>query len=261
MHSTRLITQSLRHAFAAYCLTQLFPSRHQPSAQAIPQCLFSSKSWALFDKDFFSCAGKRFKQLPSSLNQQFYGNNTKQTASTGFKTVLAGTAVASAAILCSYLKERSKRAELDHSLETIWPEILRQIESENIPTSNRAEAIRAWLNDPHHKNAIRSVTHLHLNHYQLTALPPEIGLFSRLQWLSLSGNKLTFLPPEISNLTELTLLDLSRNRFTSPPPEISHFTKLTHLDLSDNPLQHTAKATQEPSQLPASKLHYPPTFE
>ncbi len=70
----------------------------------------------------------------------------------------------------------------------------------------------------------------------LTALPPEIGQLTSLQFLNLNGNKLTVLPPETVQLTGLRSLDLSGNELTALPLEICQLTSLQSLNLSGNKL-------------------------
>jgi internalin A len=77
---------------------------------------------------------------------------------------------------------------------------------------------------------------LDLSGMGLTALPPEIGQFTKLEQLRLNNNQLTALPPEIGQLTALTELWLNGNQFTALPPEIGQLTTLTELWLHYNQL-------------------------
>ena len=61
---------------------------------------------------------------------------------------------------------------------------------------------------------------------QLSALPPEIGQLTALQYLYLGGNQLSALPPEIGQLTALQSLDLRGNQLSALPPEIGQLTAL-----------------------------------
>src|SRR2546425_2302049 len=65
---------------------------------------------------------------------------------------------------------------------------------------------------------------LSLAHLILSHLPSEIGQFTHLQRLFLTGNQLTALPPEIGQLIHLKLLDLRNNPLTTLPPEIQQLT-------------------------------------
>src|SRR6266566_3507886 len=77
---------------------------------------------------------------------------------------------------------------------------------------------------------------LSLAHLILSHLPSEIGQFTHLQRLFLTGNQLTALPPEIGQLIHLQILGLNENNFTALPPEIGQLINLKLLDLRNNPL-------------------------
>ena len=81
-----------------------------------------------------------------------------------------------------------------------------------------------------------TITSLDMGEGNLTMLPPEIGQFTKLEKLNLSGNRLTGLPPEIGNLTELKELELHYNLITQLPTEIGKLTNLERLDLFKNQL-------------------------
>ncbi|MBD2511254.1 leucine-rich repeat domain-containing protein [Nostoc muscorum FACHB-395] len=84
--------------------------------------------------------------------------------------------------------------------------------------------------------ATESVTELDLCSNQLTALPPEIGQLTNLEFLYLSDNKLSSLPSEIGQLTNLQTLHLSNNKLSSLPNEIGQLTNLQTLHLYMNQL-------------------------
>ena len=71
----------------------------------------------------------------------------------------------------------------------------------------------------------------------LHILPPEIGVLTNLNYLSLVNNKLKQIPPEIGKLTNLQRLWLGQNELTFLPPEIGQLTKLESLGLNDNKLK------------------------
>ena len=71
----------------------------------------------------------------------------------------------------------------------------------------------------------------------LYRFPRNIGPFTSLAYLTLSGNQLTSLPPEVWNLDALIYLGLTYNQFTSLPLEIGELTALTKLRLDHNPLK------------------------
>jgi internalin A len=83
-----------------------------------------------------------------------------------------------------------------------------------------------------HQDAVR----LDLSGQGLTALPPELGRLTQLQFLHVSHNQLTALPPELGRLTQLQDLDVSHNQLTSLPPEMGNLTQLQHLAVFGNQL-------------------------
>ncbi|XP_077237923.1 uncharacterized protein LOC143879429 [Tasmannia lanceolata] len=62
-------------------------------------------------------------------------------------------------------------------------------------------------------------------------LPPDIGRFSKMQYLSLGINNLSgFVPPELGNLTKLISLSFGSNKFTGPlPKELGKLASLEQL--------------------------------
>lgn len=94
--------------------------------------------------------------------------------------------------------------------------------------SKVGELFRSWLTEnPECFNRIR----LDLAGMGLEYLPPEIGLFSKLQALILDDNSLTELPPEIGHLTQLQVLSIEESHLKSLPAEIGKLTKLEALNL------------------------------
>ncbi|CCK73024.1 adenylate cyclase KNAG_0M01710 [Huiozyma naganishii CBS 8797] len=85
---------------------------------------------------------------------------------------------------------------------------------------------------------LSSLEKLELNDNNLSRLPKEISLLSRLVYLSVSRNKLECLPPELSKLKSLRTLDLHSNNirdFFEGMEEI----ELTSLNISSNVLGTT----------------------
>ncbi|MBS0650169.1 MAG: leucine-rich repeat domain-containing protein [Verrucomicrobia bacterium] len=103
------------------------------------------------------------------------------------------------------------------------------------------QAIRQWLNNPVNQPRIQQITEFGpagsgLMRLGLRALPPEIGLFTRLTTLNLSFNQLTFLPESFGNLQALSELDLSNNKLASLPESFGNLQALSGLSLSNNKL-------------------------
>ena len=98
--------------------------------------------------------------------------------------------------------------------------------------SQKAAAVRDWMKT--NQEILNSVTDLHLGSKGLTALPPEVGRLSNLQWLYIHSNNLTALPPEIGRLSALQELNVSDNHLTTLPPEISRLSALDWLIVSKN---------------------------
>ena len=67
------------------------------------------------------------------------------------------------------------------------------------------EKVMQLIKEASKKNLIA----LYLDGYNLTELPPEIGILENLKELNLYGNDLTELPPEIGKLKSLTEINLS----------------------------------------------------
>jgi len=120
-----------------------------------------------------------------------------------------------------------------------------------------AEAFRTWLrNNP---LPLASVETLFLSNPNLQMLIPEIGLFTGLHHLYLSGSPLLFLPDQVGELIDLETLNLSetgfkelpksgkltclktlylsRNNLTTLSPHIGDFIHLSFLDLKENRLK------------------------
>lgn len=74
----------------------------------------------------------------------------------------------------------------------------------------------------------------HLITRGITEIPPEIGLLTNLRELDLAWNQIKKIPPEIGQLIKLESLALTGNKITKIPPEIGKLTRLRELYLSDN---------------------------
>ena len=84
---------------------------------------------------------------------------------------------------------------------------------------------------------IQQIKQINLNgrpERQLETLPPEISLFTSLEYLELDENRLTMLPPGITQLKSLLRLGFSNNRLGNFPPVITQLTSLRQLDLFGN---------------------------
>jgi leucine-rich repeat protein SHOC2 len=74
---------------------------------------------------------------------------------------------------------------------------------------------------------VPSLSELHLDRNQLTAVPDTIGNVTNLIRLNLSRNRLTVVPDTIGNLTDLLWLHLSGNRLTAVRVDLPEWTKVT----------------------------------
>ena len=108
--------------------------------------------------------------------------------------------------------------------------------SNNSRDTNRRVRRRLYvpLNLTNYRKNVKNIniTH-HGNNYQsiYTNIPREIGSFTQLERLSLSGHKLTWIPKEIGNLKNLKELYFWNNNLTSIPKEIGKLKKLKELEL------------------------------
>eukprot|EP01099_Mayorella_cantabrigiensis_P002957 TRINITY_DN232_c0_g5_i1.p1 TRINITY_DN232_c0_g5~~TRINITY_DN232_c0_g5_i1.p1 ORF type:complete len:763 (-),score=190.75 TRINITY_DN232_c0_g5_i1:1326-3614(-) len=69
------------------------------------------------------------------------------------------------------------------------------------------------------------------------SVPREVGLFSRLTALDLSGNFYGVLPSELSSVTTLKILKLGNNLIEYLPEGFNNLTELEVLELQDNPFK------------------------
>ncbi|CCF60170.1 hypothetical protein KAFR_0J01020 [Kazachstania africana CBS 2517] len=80
-----------------------------------------------------------------------------------------------------------------------------------------------------------NMTSLSLNKAQLSSIPGELFTnLTRLEKLELNENNLSRLPPEISLLSKLIYLSVARNKLECFPPNFSQLTSLKSLDLHSN---------------------------
>jgi hypothetical protein len=68
-------------------------------------------------------------------------------------------------------------------------------------------------------------------------LPPQIGLLTELEYLSINDNDLLLLPDQIYNCTKLVTLEIKNNDLLTLPPGINKLSQLQTLDLRNNELR------------------------
>jgi hypothetical protein len=73
---------------------------------------------------------------------------------------------------------------------------------------------------------------------QLTALPDDFTLLTRLMELNLASNRLSQLPQTVGRMTRLVRLDLSDNRLSDLPLSTGHLTGLQTLMIQGNPIRN-----------------------
>ncbi len=98
----------------------------------------------------------------------------------------------------------------------------------------RAAAIATWMEE--HRATLASIKRLHVFERGLTYIPPQIGLFTSLEFFDLSDNQIRSLPSEIGRCEALERLALFSNRLTAIPSQIGECSRLTHLSLENNRL-------------------------
>ncbi len=147
---------------------------------------------------------------------------------------------------------RTMQKKLDKTLESAWRRIHGALNFEENPFPMNAHAIRHWLNDVENTEKRALLERLNLMSMNLEIMPPEIGKFTHLSVLDLSGNQLTTLPKAIGELKQLKNLLLANNHLTQLPETCGNFTQLTWLDLSRNQFTHISD--------PIYRLHNLRTF-
>lgn len=110
----------------------------------------------------------------------------------------------------------------------------------NIETLVLGDAISGEFRQPKVKHVPREILilekleDLHLQHNELTSLPPMICNIVSLRKLRLGANCLESLPTHIRNLKNLELLTLWSNNLSALPEEIGELVNLKALNISDN---------------------------
>jgi hypothetical protein len=148
---------------------------------------------------------------------------------------------------CVKLTEKKRQESLDANLIKVFPELLKRFNkicrSQGLPLCKEdpswsgiegANAIRGYLKE--HSGLCAKIKNLDLIGFNLTEIPPEIGLLTQLQRLNVNANKISFFPKEIGNLINLEWICVDSNQLTTLPQEITTFLKLEHLSANNNPL-------------------------
>ncbi|MGP9601035.1 leucine-rich repeat domain-containing protein, partial [Psychrobacter sp. AOP42-A1-21] len=91
-------------------------------------------------------------------------------------------------------------------------------------------------NTPNELGNFSNLKSLTISGFGLTSLPETIGNLENLTSLHIGGNQLTSLPDSIANLENLTSLDISFSELTSLPETIGNLENLTDLIISGNQL-------------------------
>jgi len=98
--------------------------------------------------------------------------------------------------------------------------------------SNRIEIVPPKSLNP-------NIRWLILTNNNITALPNEIGLCTRMQKLMLSGNRLSALPEELRNCMHLSLLRIAANKLHELPQWVTAMPKLSWIAFSGNNFSKT----------------------
>jgi len=116
------------------------------------------------------------------------------------------------------------------------------------------EGFNQWINE---HSEVLDRTSLDLSFKNLDYLPPEIGRFTSLESLFLSGNKnLKELPREIGLLSSLMGLSLDSCSLRELPDEIENLTQLQLLNLQSNDLKELPVGIGKLSQLRKLNLEF-----
>ncbi|KAM5158175.1 uncharacterized protein ACMZJ9_009422 [Mantella aurantiaca] len=92
---------------------------------------------------------------------------------------------------------------------------------------------------------LTKLTALYLDTNDLGEIPPEIGTLKNLRRLTLSNNSLRALPAELAKLQNLQSLHLANNGLTDFPAVICQLLNLTFLDISDNRIEAIPPSIQQ----------------
>jgi len=213
-------------------------------------CRFVCKKWKnIIDtevlKIFVTQLQRRLKEIPQTLELHSMiitftdRANPKEitTLQCGIKTFLTfneqlKTALGPQIGLIAFPKKIEELAKKDTNLPILWDAIKGQVTPPPSSPLQTGSEINAWMKA--NPEAMASITSLDLSSKGLTALPPEIGLLSRLQILNLENNQISKLPSEIGQLTQLLVLNLGNNQITRLPFEIEKLTLLQQLYLENN---------------------------
>lgn len=106
---------------------------------------------------------------------------------------------------------------------------------ESIPDRQTFEQLAELLHIDY--DHLSFLTDIDLSGQDLTALPFNLEIFSKVRVIDLSNNLLRELPASIGQLTELRELRLDENYLEFLPQSITTLTKLTKLTISRNQLK------------------------
>ncbi|MBS0648488.1 MAG: hypothetical protein JSS10_04590 [Verrucomicrobia bacterium] len=98
-----------------------------------------------------------------------------------------------------------------------------------------AATLEAWIQD---KDEVIGLRTLRLSDRQITRIPPEIGLLTRLEVLEINKSPIRFLPPQIGALTRLRQFSLHHTLVKVLPREFQNLMKLEHIVLLNNQLEN-----------------------
>jgi Leucine-rich repeat (LRR) protein len=103
------------------------------------------------------------------------------------------------------------------------------------PNSDLAKSIRTKAHDSYisELNKAKRSTILHLSHYNISEVLPEIYSLTALTFLDLAYNNLTTISPNIANLKALNFLWLNNNPLKAIPVDISQCRQLKEIDVRE----------------------------
>ena len=134
------------------------------------------------------------------------------------------------------IQPRDVEKHIDESLERVWKPACFYIGLNKQETLLQAKAIRSWIEDPTHANALNQTQNITCSHRGVCMIPPELSSFPSLKSFDGDNNSIHAIPEAIGKLHALNELSLAHNSICEISPRIEDLTALQSLTLDHNKL-------------------------